>query len=175
MGARVYDPYTGMFLQTDPIQGGGANAYGYADGDPVNKTDLTGDSDTLYDDVCVRDGNCNKSNGDPKSAPSWGSILRDTGEVAVGGSCLVAWEASLAVAAASTAINVAVDVRSKASTSDKERAVAVDVAVGVTASFLGWSDDLLAASNAPRSLVAAHAVVHNAMTVTVDHLKARSR
>jgi hypothetical protein len=43
MGARVYDPYTGTFLQTDPVQGGGANAYGYTDGDPVNETDLTGD------------------------------------------------------------------------------------------------------------------------------------
>jgi RHS repeat-associated protein len=27
MGARVYDPYTGTFLQTDPIQGSAANAY----------------------------------------------------------------------------------------------------------------------------------------------------
>jgi RHS repeat-associated protein len=43
MGARVYDPYTGTFAQPDPIQGGGANAYGYTDGDPVNETDLTGD------------------------------------------------------------------------------------------------------------------------------------
>jgi hypothetical protein len=42
MGARVYDPYTGTFLQTDPVQGGGANAYGYTDGDPVNALDLNG-------------------------------------------------------------------------------------------------------------------------------------
>jgi uncharacterized protein RhaS with RHS repeats len=42
MGARVYDPYTGTFLQTDPVQGGGANAYGYTNGDPVNETDLNG-------------------------------------------------------------------------------------------------------------------------------------
>ena len=42
MGARVYDPYTGTFTQPDPIQGGGANAYGYTDGDPVNETDLGG-------------------------------------------------------------------------------------------------------------------------------------
>ncbi len=39
----MYDPYTGTFTQPDPIQEGGANAYGYADGDPVNKTDLSGD------------------------------------------------------------------------------------------------------------------------------------
>jgi hypothetical protein len=43
MGARVYDPYTGTFTQPDPVQGGGLNAYGYANGDPVNETDLTGD------------------------------------------------------------------------------------------------------------------------------------
>jgi RHS repeat-associated protein len=44
MGARVYDPYTGTFTQPDPIQGGGANAYGYTDGDPVNEVDLSGDA-----------------------------------------------------------------------------------------------------------------------------------
>jgi RHS repeat-associated protein len=42
MGARVYDPYTGTFTQPDPIPGADANSYGYADGDPVNETDLTG-------------------------------------------------------------------------------------------------------------------------------------
>jgi hypothetical protein len=40
--AGVSDPYTGTFLQTDPIPGADANAYGYTDGDPVNETDLTG-------------------------------------------------------------------------------------------------------------------------------------
>ena len=44
MGARVYDPYTGTFTQPDPIQGADANSYGYADGDPVNDTDLDGDA-----------------------------------------------------------------------------------------------------------------------------------
>jgi hypothetical protein len=42
MGARVYDPDTGTFLQTDPILHGGAGAYGYTDGDPVDETDLAG-------------------------------------------------------------------------------------------------------------------------------------
>jgi hypothetical protein len=50
MGARVYDPYTGTFLQTDPIQGGGATPYGYTDGDPVNERDLTG-RDTAEDEA----------------------------------------------------------------------------------------------------------------------------
>jgi hypothetical protein len=42
MGARVYDPWTGTFTQPDPVKGGGANAYGYTNGDPVNETDLGG-------------------------------------------------------------------------------------------------------------------------------------
>jgi RHS repeat-associated protein len=43
MGARVYNPYTGTFLQPDPVFHGGATAYGYTNGDPVNATDLSGD------------------------------------------------------------------------------------------------------------------------------------
>ena len=59
MGARVYDPYTGTFTQPDPIQGGGANAYGYTDGDPVNEKDLSGDCvgelalDPAIDELCA--------------------------------------------------------------------------------------------------------------------------
>ncbi|MFI8977403.1 PA14 domain-containing protein [Nocardia asteroides] len=42
MGARTYLPVLGRFLQSDPIQGGSANAYEYGSGDPVNNYDLTG-------------------------------------------------------------------------------------------------------------------------------------
>lgn len=42
MGARVYLPKVGRFLQPDPIDGGSANAYDYAMQDPVNKSDLDG-------------------------------------------------------------------------------------------------------------------------------------
>jgi hypothetical protein len=41
MGARVYDPYSGTFLQTDLLSQG-PTPYGYTAGDPVNETDLSG-------------------------------------------------------------------------------------------------------------------------------------
>jgi RHS repeat-associated protein len=42
MGARSYAPQIGRFLSVDPVQGGSANAYDYANSDPVNQLDLTG-------------------------------------------------------------------------------------------------------------------------------------
>jgi RHS repeat-associated protein len=42
MGARLYAPQLGRFLQTDPIMGGSCNDYDYACGDPVNQFDLDG-------------------------------------------------------------------------------------------------------------------------------------
>ncbi|WP_265737065.1 RHS repeat-associated core domain-containing protein [Actinacidiphila guanduensis] len=42
MGARLYDPTTGRFLQTDPVPGGSANAYDYCTADPINCYDLNG-------------------------------------------------------------------------------------------------------------------------------------
>ncbi|WP_214410818.1 DNRLRE domain-containing protein [Sphaerisporangium fuscum] len=47
MGRRLYNPVTGRFLQLDPVDGGSANAYEYCSGDPLNKTDLTGEDDYL--------------------------------------------------------------------------------------------------------------------------------
>ena len=42
MGARSYIPSLGRFLTPDPILGGSANPYDYADQDPVNGFDLDG-------------------------------------------------------------------------------------------------------------------------------------
>ncbi len=42
MGARVYQPALGRFLQVDPASGGGANAYDYVMQNPVTGVDLAG-------------------------------------------------------------------------------------------------------------------------------------
>ena len=42
MGQRLYDPATGRFLQTDPVEGGSANNYDYVSADPVQGRDYDG-------------------------------------------------------------------------------------------------------------------------------------
>ncbi|HZX03864.1 RHS repeat-associated core domain-containing protein [Kribbella sp.] len=41
MGVRLYNPQTGLFATTDPVDGGKANAYTYPS-DPINSFDLDG-------------------------------------------------------------------------------------------------------------------------------------
>ncbi len=52
MGKRSYMPALGRFLTPDPVKGGSANAYDYADQDPVNNFDLEG--------TACKKGNANK-------------------------------------------------------------------------------------------------------------------
>ncbi len=42
MGTRYYDPGLGRFTQVDPVEGGSANRYDYANQDPINNADLDG-------------------------------------------------------------------------------------------------------------------------------------
>jgi RHS repeat-associated protein len=55
---RVYDPATGRFSQEDPIGlGGGLNAYGFTEGDPINVSDpfgLCAAGDTIRVTVTVQ-------------------------------------------------------------------------------------------------------------------------
>lgn len=44
MGVRLYNPHTGRFLSVDPLIGGSSSSYDYANHDPVNQVDLTGES-----------------------------------------------------------------------------------------------------------------------------------
>jgi RHS repeat-associated protein len=44
MGARSYVPEIGRFLSTDPVAGGSANAYDYANADPLTTFDLNGET-----------------------------------------------------------------------------------------------------------------------------------
>ncbi|MFZ4668395.1 MAG: RHS repeat-associated core domain-containing protein [Microthrixaceae bacterium] len=51
MGARIYLPTLGSFLQPDPVIGGGGNPYSYADSDPVNGHDPTGNLTDFLKDI----------------------------------------------------------------------------------------------------------------------------
>jgi len=53
MGARVYLPTLGRFLQVDPVDGGTDNTYTYAN-DPVNQADITGNAvETIVDAAAI--------------------------------------------------------------------------------------------------------------------------
>jgi RHS repeat-associated protein len=43
MGARSYVPEIGRFISTDPVPGGSASAYDYANADPINSFDVNGE------------------------------------------------------------------------------------------------------------------------------------
>jgi RHS repeat-associated protein len=57
MGARVYNPWSGRFLQADPVLGGSANNYDYVNADPVNSADIAGTS-TLSTSTTASSNGC---------------------------------------------------------------------------------------------------------------------
>jgi RHS repeat-associated protein len=63
MGARLYNPDTGRFLQVDPVFGGSANAYDYVDQDPVNASDLAGTLGGTRQGECAGGGGRWEGNG----------------------------------------------------------------------------------------------------------------
>lgn len=64
MGVRFYDPHLGRFLQVDPIEGGSANDYDYANQDWVNQYDLDGRAPVWW--KTLKDAKVL-----PKAASSW--------------------------------------------------------------------------------------------------------
>jgi RHS repeat-associated protein len=59
MGVRAYVPALGRFLSPDPVPGGSANAYDYANQDPVNNFDLTGEKFCIHEygrEICGNNG-----------------------------------------------------------------------------------------------------------------------
>jgi RHS repeat-associated protein len=67
MGKRSYVPAMGRFLTPDPVKGGSANSYDYANQDPINNFDLTGEATS-----------CTKKRGNCHGHPTENEYYRKT-------------------------------------------------------------------------------------------------
>jgi hypothetical protein len=176
MGARVYDPDTGTFLQTDPIPGADANAYGYANGDPVNETDLTGKRGS-FGSGCLVAPNPEACAKHADAAikkwptPSLGSLARAAGDIATGGICVASGgTACVAALVVNTAFHVTQDVTSRGSTGTKIGRAGLDVALGIGDGVFSWGDELMArgVAAAPRILINTQKTIHAGGSVALD-------
>jgi RHS repeat-associated protein len=68
LGARTFNPTEARFLSVDPVEGGCANAYTYAFGDPLNDRDLTGRAS------CTAQGDAGEAFLDVTTTPGGDSI-----------------------------------------------------------------------------------------------------
>ena len=97
MGARLFDPALGRFLQVDPVDGGSLNNYDYAGQDPVNAYDLDGKA-------FIHDSTSAGARRMSKQAAEWLANYENTGHPGGGwgtwGEALHATEVVTGVAAA---------------------------------------------------------------------------
>lgn len=77
MGARVYSPVLGRFLQVDPVAGGSANPYDYANQDPASEPDPSGAAPMgAYCDIWVVSGETT-TGGHVNGSAGWCNIAWD--------------------------------------------------------------------------------------------------
>ena len=170
MGARVYNPYTGTFAEPDPIEHGGASAYGYANGDPVNNTDLTGKGGVAE---CVSGSGyhppstCYSDSGLGALARV-GSILSTVGVCAAAG-----FAPCVGALVANAAFGVAQDANSHASTSTKAGEIALDIVGAAGDGVFAGADKLMEA--APAAIRVSQKVIHTGADAVLAEAAARRR